>query len=96
MGCAVGSGQAASSAAPLGPPVAPPQVGQSLHAVVAGAGDDKELRGAAAGAAGAFAKHCSPEELKGLLESGPLAAGSGRLAERIGSTEVRAGSVGCG
>ena len=35
-----------------------PQVGQALKSVVAGAGDDEELRTAAAAATGAFAKHC--------------------------------------
>ena len=33
---------------------------------------------------------CSAEELRGVLESGPLATGSGRLSERIGSAQVRA------
>ncbi len=34
------------------------QVGQALQAVTEGAGDDEDLRAAAAAATGAFAKHC--------------------------------------
>ncbi|EFN56582.1 hypothetical protein CHLNCDRAFT_144295 [Chlorella variabilis] len=66
------------------------KVGLSLKAVTAAAGDDEELRSAAAGAAGAFARHCAPEELSALLEAGPLGGGSGRLSERIGSAQTAA------
>ncbi|PRW50843.1 Translational activator GCN1 isoform A [Chlorella sorokiniana] len=66
------------------------KVGQALQAVTAAAGDDEDLRAAAAAATGAFAKHCSAEELRGVLESGPLATGSGRLSERIGSAQMAA------
>lgn len=34
------------------------QVGQALQAVTEGAGDDEDLRAAAAAATGAFAKYC--------------------------------------
>ncbi len=64
------------------------KVGQALRAVTDGAGDDEEVRAAAAGATGAFARHCTPDDLRGALEAGPLAAGSGKLSERIGSAQV--------
>lgn len=35
----------------------------------------------------------SAEELRGVLESGPLATGSGRLSERIGSAQVSTASA---
>ncbi|KAL4444093.1 hypothetical protein ABPG75_011830 [Micractinium tetrahymenae] len=66
------------------------KVGQALRAVIDAAGDDEEVRAAAAGATGAFARHCSPEDLRAALEAGPLAAGSGRLSERIGSAQTAA------
>lgn len=65
------------------------KVGQALRAVIDAAGDDEEVRAAAAGATGAFARHCSPDDLRVALEAGPLAAGSGKLSERIGSAQVR-------
>lgn len=65
------------------------KLGQALRAVIDSAGDDEEVRAAAAGATGAFARHCTPDDLRGALETGPLAAGSGKLSERIGSAQVR-------
>lgn len=66
------------------------KVGAALKAVTSAAGEDEDLRSAAAGAAGAFAKHCSPAELVAVLEAGPLGVGSGKLAERIGSAQTAA------
>ena len=67
------------------------KVGQALAAVTAGAGEDEDLRRAAAAATGAYAKHCSPEELRGALEAGPLAGANGKLPERIGAAQASGG-----
>ena len=72
------------------PPTQRLQVGQALQAVTAVAGDDEELRAAAAGTTGAYAKHCSMEELRATLIAGPLAPSNGRLAERIGCAQIAA------
>jgi hypothetical protein len=66
------------------------RVGAALAAVTAAAGDDEGVRGAAAAATGAYAVHCSPEQLRAALEAGPLSPGSGRLAERVGSAATAA------
>lgn len=57
------------------------KVAESLKACMAAAGEDEAVLGRAAGAQGALAKHCTPDELRALLAAGPLSpAPTGRCA----------------
>ena len=55
-------------------------------------GDNEDIRERIAGGLGAFAQHCSVEEVRQML-AGPLAAPSGQPAARMGSALVIANTA---
>ena len=67
------------------------KVGAAVRQAVTGAGEDEVLLRAAAGALGAYSARCAPQELRELLEAGPLTPiKTGKYGERLGSALIAA------
>ncbi|DBB12167.1 TPA: hypothetical protein ACH3X3_006274 [Trebouxia sp. C0006] len=68
------------------------KAGETLQSMMAGAGENEEIREKLAAGLGAFAQHCSVEEVRQML-AGPVAAPSGQPGARMGAALIIANTA---